>query len=160
MLQAILDPPDEGLRERLARLQGAEFLYETRAASELEYTFKHTLTHEVAYASLLPAQRRALHARIVDVLEEWQREGREEPVQRLAHHAIGAEAWDKAVDYARRAGLLALARSAHGDAVAWFEQAIAALGRLPERRELLEQAVDIRSSSGTPCSPWGRSSRT
>ena len=144
LLQAILDPPDEALRERLARLQGAEFLYETRAASELEYTFKHTLTHEVAYASLLPGQRRGLHARIVDALEGWQREGREELVERLAHHAIGAESWDKAVDYARRAGLLALARSAHRDAAAWFDQAVVALGHLPESRELREQAIDLR----------------
>ncbi len=144
LLQAILEPADEALRERLARLQGAEFLYETRAASELEYTFKHALTHEVAYASLLPAQRRALHARIVDVLESWQREGREELVERLAHHAIQAEAWEKAVDYARRAGFQAMARSAHRDAVAWFDQAVAALGRLPDRRELVEQAIDLQ----------------
>jgi DNA-binding NtrC family response regulator/tetratricopeptide (TPR) repeat protein len=144
LLQAILDPADEALRERLARLQAAEFLYETRAASELEYTFKHALTHEVAYASLLPAQRRALHARIVDVLESWQREGREELVERLAHHAIQAEAWEKAVDYARRAGLQALTRSAHRDAAAWFDQAVAALGHLPDRRELLEQAIDLQ----------------
>jgi DNA-binding NtrC family response regulator/tetratricopeptide (TPR) repeat protein len=144
LLQAILDPPDEALRERLARLQGAEFLYETRAASELEYTFKHALTHEVAYASLLPLQRRALHARIVDVLERWQPEGREELVERLAHHAIEAEAWEKAVDYTRRAGFHALARSALREAVAWLDQAMVALGHLPERRELLEQAIDIQ----------------
>ena len=144
LLQAILEPADEALRERLARLQGAEFLYETRAASELEYTFKHALTHEVAYASLLPAQRRALHARIVDVLESWQREGREELVERLAHHAIQAEAWEKAVDYARRAGFQAMTRSAHRDAVAWFDQAVAALGHLPDRRELVEQAIDLQ----------------
>ena len=144
LLQAILDPADEFLRERLARLQGAEFLYETRAASELEYTFKHALTHEVAYASLLPAQRRALHARIVGALESWQREGREELVERLAHHAIQAEAWEKAVDYARRAGFQAMTRSAHRDAAAWFDQAVAALGHLPERREILEQVIDIQ----------------
>jgi DNA-binding NtrC family response regulator/tetratricopeptide (TPR) repeat protein len=144
LLQAILDPPDEALRERLVRLQSAEFLYETRAASELEYTFKHTLTHDVAYASLLPAQRRALHARIVDVLEGWQREGREELVERLAHHALEAEAWEKAVDYTRRAGLQAMGRSAHREAVAWLDQAATALGHLPERRELLEQTIDIQ----------------
>jgi DNA-binding NtrC family response regulator/tetratricopeptide (TPR) repeat protein len=144
LLQAILDPADEALRERLARLQAAEFLYETRAASELEYTFKHTLTHQVAYASLLPGQRRVLHARIVDALEGWQPEGREELVERLAHHAIGAEAWDKAVDYARRAGLQALVRSAHREAAAWLAQAMAALARLPDRPELLEQAIDVR----------------
>jgi DNA-binding NtrC family response regulator/tetratricopeptide (TPR) repeat protein len=144
LLQAILDPADGLLRERLARLQSAEFLYETRAASELEYTFKHALTHEVAYASLLPTQRRSLHARIVNVLESWQREGREELVERLAHHAIQAEAWEKAVDYARRAGRQALTRSAHRDAAAWFDQAVAALDHLPERRELLELAVDLQ----------------
>jgi DNA-binding NtrC family response regulator/predicted ATPase len=144
LLQAILDPADGMLRERLARLQSAEFLYETRAASELEYTFKHALTHEVAYASLLPAQRRSLHARIVDVLESWQREGREELVERLAHHAIQAEAWEKAVDYARRAGRHAMTRSAHRDAAAWFAQAVAALDHLPERRELLELAIDLQ----------------
>ena len=144
LLQAILDPADGLLRERLARLQSAEFLYETRAASELEYTFKHALTHEVAYASLLPAQRRSLHARIVDVLESWQREGREELVERLAHHAIQAGAWEKAVDYARRAGRQALTRSAHREAAAWLDQAVAALDHLPERRELLELAVDLQ----------------
>ena len=144
LLQMILEPADEGLREHLARLQGAEFLYETRTASELEYTFKHALTHEVAYASLLPAQRRALHARIVDVLESWQREGLEEHVERLAHHAIQAEVWEKAVDYARRAGLQALARSANQDAAAWLDQAVAALAHLPERREHLEQAIDLQ----------------
>ncbi len=144
LLQMILEPANESLREQLARLQGAEFLYETRAASELEYTFKHALTHEVAYASLLPEQRRALHARIVDVLESWQREGREEHVERLAHHAIQAEAWEKAVSYARRAGRQALARSAHQDAAAWFDQAVGALAHLPERRELLEQAIDLQ----------------
>ena len=156
LLQAALDPPDEALRERLVRLRGAEFLFETRSASELEYTFKHALTHEVAYASLLPGQRRALHARIVDVLESWQREGREELVERLAHHAIGAEAWDKAVDYTRRAGLQALSRSAHRDAAAWFDEAIAALARLPERRELLEQAVDLRFELRNALFPLGQ----
>ena len=144
LLQMILEPANESLREQLARLQSAEFLYETRVASELEYTFKHALTHEVAYASLLPEQRRALHARIVDVLESWQREGREEHVERLAHHAIQAEAWEKAVSYARRAGRQALARSAHQDAAAWFDQAVGALAHLPERRELLEQAIDLQ----------------
>jgi DNA-binding NtrC family response regulator/tetratricopeptide (TPR) repeat protein len=144
LLQMILEPADEGLREHLARLQGAEFLYETRTASELEYTFKHALTHEVAYASLLPAQRRALHARIVDVLESWQREGLEEHVERLAHHAIQAEVWEKAVHYARRAGLQALARSANQDATAWLDQAVAALAHLPERREHLERAIDLQ----------------
>ena len=124
------------------------------AASELEYTFKHALVHEVAYASLLPAQRRALHARIVDALESWQREGREELVERLAHHAIQAEAWEKAVDYARRAGLQAMTRSAHRDAAASFDQAVAALGHLPSGASSSSRRSTFSSICGTPCGRW------
>ena len=56
-------------RAASTRLQAAEFLYETRLFPELEYTFKHALTHEVAYGSLLQERRRALHARIVEAIE-------------------------------------------------------------------------------------------
>jgi tetratricopeptide (TPR) repeat protein len=63
---------------------------------------------------------------------------------RLAHHAIQAEAWEKAVDYARRAGLQAMARSAHRDAAAWFDQAVSALAHLPDRPELVAQAIDLQ----------------
>ena len=60
---------EEALRRGLAHLQAAEFLYETRLFPDLEYTFKHALTHEVAYGSLLQERRRALHARIVEAIE-------------------------------------------------------------------------------------------
>ena len=69
LLQAIAELPEEALHRGLAHLQAAEFLYETRLFPELEYTFKHALTHEVAYGSLLQERRRALHARIVEALE-------------------------------------------------------------------------------------------
>src|SRR5262249_52588856 len=70
-----------------------------------------------------------------------------------AHHAIQAEAWEKAVDYARRAGRHALTRSAHRDAAAWFDQAVAALDHLPQRREPLEGAIDLPFDLRKPLSP-------
>ena len=69
LLQAIAEVPEEALHRSLTHLQAAEFLYETRLFPEHEYTFKHALTHEVAYGSLLQERRRALHARIVEALE-------------------------------------------------------------------------------------------
>ena len=69
LLQAIADLPEESLRQGLSHLQAAEFLHETSLFPDLEYTFKHALTHEVAYGSLLQDRRRALHARIVQALE-------------------------------------------------------------------------------------------
>ena len=69
LLQAIAELPEAALHRGLAHLQAAEFLYETRLFPEHEYTFKHALTHEVAYSSLLQERRRGLHARILEVLE-------------------------------------------------------------------------------------------
>jgi class 3 adenylate cyclase/tetratricopeptide (TPR) repeat protein len=143
-LQAIAEPPEAALRRGLTHLQAAEFLYETSLFPELEYTFKHALTHEVAYGSLLHERRRALHAHIVDA-SEWLYTNRlTEQVERLAQHAFRGEVWDKAVAYCRQAGTKALARSALREAVACFEQALAALTHLPESRATQEQAIDLR----------------
>ena len=67
-----------------------------------------------------------------------------EHVERLAHHASTGEVWEKAVSYLRQAGAKAFARSANREAIGYFEQALTALTRLPETRETLEQAIDIR----------------
>jgi predicted ATPase len=69
LLQAIAELPEVALHGELAHLQAAEFLYETRLFPEHEYTFKHALTYEVAYGSLLQERRHVLHARIVEALE-------------------------------------------------------------------------------------------
>jgi predicted ATPase len=69
LLQALGEIPEATLHGALTHLQAAEFLYETRLFSELEYTFKHALTQQVAYESLLQERRRSLHARIVEALE-------------------------------------------------------------------------------------------
>src|SRR5206468_8936531 len=115
LLRAIADVPETTLHRSLAHLQAAEFLYETRLFPELEYTFKHALTHEVAYGSLLLERRRGLHARLVEVIEALAPDrgtegasgakgpwpafrrndpaGRQDPnqVERLAHHALRGE---------------------------------------------------------------------
>ncbi len=134
----------EALLRGLAQLQAAEFLYETKLFPELEYTFKHALTHEVAYGSLLGERRRALHARIVEELETLSTDRLNEHVEQLAHHAFRAEAWDKAVTYLSQAGDRAEARSAYREAVVCREQALTALDRLPKNREKREKAIDLR----------------
>jgi class 3 adenylate cyclase/tetratricopeptide (TPR) repeat protein len=144
LLRSIAELPEESLERGLAHLQAAEFLYETSIVPDLEYTFKHALTHEVAYGSLLQDHRRALHARILAALEGPAVEGTTEHVDRLAYHAIRGGLWDKGVRYLREAVARALARSAHREAVAGVEQALAALAHLPESRTKVEQAIDLR----------------
>ena len=143
LLQAIAERSEEELRRALSRLQGAEFLYETNLFPDLEYSFKHALTQEVAYGSLLQERRRALDARMVEVIEQLYAGRLAEQIERLAHHAFRGECWDKAIVYLRDAGTRAATRSAHGEALAYFEQALAALKRLPETRETIEQTIDL-----------------
>src|SRR5262249_36156284 len=105
-------------------LQAAEFLYEARLFPEPEYTFKHALTHEVAYGGLLQERRRVLHARIVEALEGLYPDRLGEQVERLAHHAIRGEVWGKAVPYCQQSGAKAYDRAAFREAVIYFEQAL------------------------------------
>jgi tetratricopeptide (TPR) repeat protein len=143
LLQAIAELPEESLRQGLAHLQAAEFLYETQLFPDLQYTFKHALTHDVAYRSLLRGWRRSLHTRIVTAIEHLHPDHLRDHVDQLAHHAFRGEVWVKAVTYHRQAGAKAFARSANREAVGHFEQALRALTHIPETREKLEQAIDI-----------------
>jgi tetratricopeptide (TPR) repeat protein len=143
LLQAIAGAPDEPLCAGLARLLAAEFLYETRLFPDLEYTFTHALTHEVAYSSLVQERRRVLHARAVEALEALAGDRVAEQVERLAHHALRGEVWEKVVRYAQQAGTRAADRSAYGEAGAFFDQALDALAHLPESRETMAQAFDL-----------------
>jgi tetratricopeptide (TPR) repeat protein len=157
LLQAIAELPEADLHGGLAHLQAAEFLYETRLFPEREYTFKHALTHEVAYGSLLQDRRRALHARIVTALEMLTGYCVAEQVERLAHHALRGEVWDKALANCGQAGEKAMARSAHREAVGYFEQALGALQHLPEQRNVHEQAIDLRLALRAALNPLGDS---
>jgi class 3 adenylate cyclase/tetratricopeptide (TPR) repeat protein len=144
LLQAIAELPEETLYRCLTHLQAAEFLYETRLFPEHAYTFKHALTHEVAYRSLLQERRRAMHTRIVEALETLAGDRLADHIERLADHAVRGEMWDKALLYCRQAGTRAMERSAAREAVGCYEQALAALAHLPEQRDLRGQAIDLR----------------
>jgi class 3 adenylate cyclase/tetratricopeptide (TPR) repeat protein len=144
LLNAIAGEPEEHVREALARLQAAEFLYEARLFPELEYTFKHALTHEVAYAGLLQDRRRTLHASILEAMEKLYEDRLDEHVERLAHHAVRGDVQEKAVLYLRQAGNKAAARSALQDARARYEQALSVLETLPVSQSTLEQGFEIR----------------
>ena len=144
LLQATAGLEEDALRRGLAHLGGVEFLYETRLFPDVEYTFKHALTYEVAYASLLQTRRRELHARILEAIEQHRDDRLAEHGERLAYHAVRAEAWEKAITCLRQAGDKAMLRSAYRAAAEYFEQALDALRHLPERPDTLEQAIDLR----------------
>ena len=159
LLAAIGDLGEDRLRLALRQLQAAELLYEIPLFPAPEYTFKHALTYEVAAASVLRERRRALDGRIVETIEALGAEPRADQVERLAHHALRGEVWDKALTYCRQAGARAFARSAHRAAVEWFEHALTALAHLPETPDTAGTAIDLRLELRSSLSPLAEFSR-
>jgi predicted ATPase len=156
LLQALLgdDPNLAPLTPlRIKRTEGRPFFL------DLEYTFKHALTHKVAYGNLLQEQRRTLHGRIVDALEQPYPD-RVEQFKRLAHHTLRGEHWDKAVEYGRRAGAKAGAWSANGEAAAYDEQALAALAHQPTSLDMRAQAIYLGYDLASRSSRWATASAT
>jgi class 3 adenylate cyclase/tetratricopeptide (TPR) repeat protein len=144
LLRSICGLNEEVLRHRLANLQAAEFLYPTQLFPELQYSFKHSLTRDVAYSGVLRDRRRAIHSRVLKAIETIYADRLAEQVERLAHHAVRSELKEPAVHYLRQAGAKAAARSALAEARAWYEQALDILNSLPESQTTLEEGFEVR----------------
>ena len=155
LLRAVAGWPDARLQSHLSHLEAAEFLYQSGLLPEVAYSFKHALTHEVAYGSLLHRRRRELHAAVLSTLERGEGGRLGEQVELMAEHAVRGEAWPQAVHHLRLAGARAFAQSAHRLAARWFERALEAVKQLPPSREHTEQAIDLRLELRYALSPLG-----
>ncbi|MDX6484216.1 MAG: hypothetical protein QOE95_1987, partial [Gaiellaceae bacterium] len=139
-LKALTELSDAEMDAGLRRLRSADFLRRIPRG----YTFKHVLTHEVAYGSILKDRRRQLHARLLTALENLFADRIEQHIDRLAHHAYKAELWASAARHYFCAGASANLRSAHREAQSFLEKALSALEHLPETQETVEAAIDYR----------------
>ena len=144
LLRSIVDFTDEDFHNYLGELQSAEFFYETNLFPDLEYTFKHALTNEVVYGSLLHERKTSLHAHITSALEGMTEELSHDHFEKLAHHAFHGELWERAVRYLRQTGAKAMGRSAYREAVICFDRALLSLQKLPSNRRNLEHMIYLR----------------
>ena len=147
-LHTVAGMPEAALRQGLARLQAAEFLYETCLFPDFAYTFKHALTHEVAYHSLLLERRRDLHERTAQAMEALWHDELEEHYSELAHHYSRSGNTAKAVTYCQRAGHQAVQRSANADAISHLTTALELFQTLPDTAERTQQEVDLLTTLG------------
>ncbi|NVK42817.1 MAG: AAA family ATPase [Oceanospirillaceae bacterium] len=145
LVQRVVDRPEVELRRGLSRLQAGEFIFERPAFPEIEYTFKHGLTQQVAYGGLLQERRRLLHERTAEAIEALFAEHLDEHLNELAWHYGHSDNDDKAVQYLQRAGEQAAHRSAYQEAIEHLEQALQRLDALPEgaERDHRELALQI-----------------
>jgi class 3 adenylate cyclase/tetratricopeptide (TPR) repeat protein len=144
LLQAMAGLPEQDLRAHLHELRTAEYLYESRLFPELEYTFKHSLTREVAYSNLLREQARVLHGQVAEALARLAAGRVDEHVEQIAEHAEHGQLWTMAVEYLGRSADKAFALCANEEAEKYFRRAISALQHVPSSRSSLELAVDLR----------------
>ncbi len=150
LLKNVVEEPEEELYQLLSNLQGAEYIYEQPAFPEVEYTFKHALTQEVAYNTVLMERRRALHERTAQAIEELHRYGLEEHYSHLAHHYSRSGNVEKAVDYLKLAGQQAVQRSANEEAVSHLTAALELLKTLPDTPERTQQELTLQVALGVP----------
>src|SRR5262249_46111048 len=148
LLQAVTALPEAALHDSLGRLQAAEFLFETRAVPDLTYTFKHALTQEVAYHSLLTSTRQQVHQRIAQVVEAQFFAIAETQPELVAHHYTEAGSTAQAIAYWQRAGQQALQRSANPEAVRHLTKGLALLAMLPQTSAQAQQELDLQLALG------------
>src|SRR5713101_4291462 len=148
LLRQVVNQPEDSLQQLLSHLQAAEFIYEQPAFPEVEYTFKHALTQEVAYNSLLIERRKVLHERTAQAIESLFHSRLEDYYSELAHHYSRSGNTQKAVEYLQRAGQQAVQRSANAEAVSHLTTALELLETLPDTSERVRQELDLQMTLG------------
>src|SRR4029077_959332 len=132
-----------------AELAAPRFIYEHPGPPDVEYTFKHALTQEVAYNSLLIERRKLLHERAGQALESMFAERLDDHLGQLAHHFSRSGKVSKAVEYLGRAGQQALQRSAHAEAIRSLKAAIDLLQKLPGSAERTQRELLLQLAVGS-----------
>ena len=156
LLKQVVDQPEDDLLRQLARLQASEFIYERPAFPDIEYTFKHALTQEVAYNSLLIERRKTVHERAAKAIENLYRYKLDDRYSELAHHYSRGGDTQKAVDYLQLAGQQAAQQSAYEEAITHLTAAIELLASLPDSPARMRQELMLQISLGaTLMTPMG-----
>ncbi|MBI3756687.1 MAG: AAA family ATPase, partial [Deltaproteobacteria bacterium] len=150
LIRQVITQPEADLYRLLASLQHKEFLYEQPAFPEVEYIFKHALTQEVAYGTVLHERRKALHEQTAQAIETLYREQLDAHYGELAHHYSRSENKEKAIEYLQKAGQQATRRSANAEAVHHLTAALHLLESLPDTLERAQQELTLQIALSGP----------
>ncbi len=142
LLQMITSLQDE-LKDSLSNLQSLEFIYEKNLFPELEYIFKHALTQEVAYSSLLKKRRKELHGEIGEAIEALYPERLEELYEMLAYHLARSNDTEKAVHYLKLSGDKATRSYSNWEAIRFYKEALHILDTRPDTDGSTRKKLDI-----------------
>jgi predicted ATPase len=148
LVRQVVPQSEADLYRLLSSLQHKEFLYERPAFLEVEYIFKHALTQEVAYNSVLQERRKVLHEQTAHAIEALYSATLEDHYGELAHHYSRSGDTRRAIDYLQLAGQQAVQRSANADAVGYLTAALELLTTLPDTPARARQELDLQTALG------------
>ena len=150
LVRAVINKSDDELNRILNELQLGEFIYEQPAVGDTEYIFKHALTQEVAYKSLLTQRRKLLHERTARAIEALYAQRLEDHYSELARHFINGGNSGKAIEYLQLAGEQASQRSANSEAIKHFNAALELLNTTPDSADRIRRELRVRVAIGPP----------
>lgn len=156
LIKRVAEYTEDALWSHLSALKDAELLFERGIYPQSSYVFKHAITQDVVYNSLLLKKRKEIHQKIGAVLEEMNAERLAEFYEILAYHCLKGEDWQRAYRYNREAGLKSLSHSGYEEAQRYFEDALTAIRNLPREKTMIEQDIDLRFSMRSVLLPLGR----
>ncbi len=147
LVSKVAAKPGSELEQMLSQLQLGEFIYEQPTVGDIEYVFKHALTHDVAYKSLLNERRQQLHERIGTALESIYADSLDDHLAELAHHYARSSNPGKGVEYCLRAVRQSVDRGSNAEALALFETGLELLQKLPDNDQRAELELDLRNAA-------------
>jgi tetratricopeptide (TPR) repeat protein len=148
LIKQVTDLPEKDLLSKLSALKDSELLYERGIYPRSTYIFKHALTREVVYDSILTKGKKKLHDEICDAIEELYKDNIDEHYGVLAEHNIASENYAKGAEYLKLAASKARKRASFNDAIAYGEQVAACLEKLPRTEDVEKKIIDAKVTLG------------
>ena len=148
LIKRVMGIPEQELLSHLSLLKDAELLYERGIYPHSTYIFRHALTREVVYSSILADRKKKLHLGIGDAIEDVYKDNLDENYGALAEHYISGENYEKGSEYCRQAEKKSMVTGSINDAIAYGEKRVACLERLPYTGEEEKRIIDARVSLG------------
>jgi tetratricopeptide (TPR) repeat protein len=148
LIKRVMGMPEQELLSHLSELKDSELLYERGIYPQSTYIFKHALTREVVYDSILKNTKKRLHNEIGGAIEEIHKDKLDEYYAILAEHFIAGGNYDKAVQYCRLSERKSEKAASLNDAITYAQKRVACLEKLPRTEEVLTKMVDARTTLG------------
>jgi len=148
LIKRIMNLPEQELLSQLSVLKDSELLYERGIYPQSNYVFKHALTREVVYDSILAKRKKKLHEEIGNTIEELYKDNLSEHYEVLSGHYLLSENYSKSAEYSRLAGRKAEKTASFNDAIAYAKTRVASLERLTPTGDIEKQIIDARTVLG------------